>query len=527
MSATTVDLLPSRLELRQAARDTNLLLKLRWRLVRSTRAKSAIWIGLGLLFGALFVASNVGTLIRNYAEQGVNTAAGQFATNYVIALERGDLGGVGAAALGSAMAVALFSPFTGASMTALTNPEDLYGLRPNRLHRYFDSIITTGFSTIGFLQLFTLTGVGSLLTLSGGRTAGLLFTWSVWPVLVMITVAEGWAVEYVYRVFGPWARRAIGFGLAGLVVALIALDPSHGTTLFGIGDQFVATLNAATEQNLSFVAQAAAVTIGLLVVLFVIGIVLARKALSHPATSKQIVSERRPRISLSSRPNVAITQILISQVFRTSDIRRPLLTVLIIGIPATMLNGSVTTTTTTMVVAVPLSVALAFGINTFGILGPGMSWLASQPNLMKRLLFFTVAVQILITFTLAVLVWAPATLFGVVDLADIAAIAAGTVVSTLFTTRSAADKSVNRPYLTKLDTRGNMIVPPTTAINYTLRFALWAGQLGVLTLSQDGLLQFLLVAAAITWTSLRFIQLFRLWSEREVQAFVVKQVAAA
>lgn len=527
MNARTLDLVPSHTEVRDALRDTNLLLKLRWRLVRSNTGKSGIWVGLTLLMGALFLASNVGTLIRQYAEEGINTAAGTFATNYVVALDRGDLGTVGATALGSAMAVSLFAPFTGASMSALTSPEDLFGLRPTRLHRYFDSIITTGFSTIGFLQLFALTGVGSLLTLNGGRPAGLLFTWSVWPVLVLATVAEGWAIELIYRSFGPNFRKILGFGLLAILGAVLLSDPNHGKTLFGLGDQFVNTLNAASEHNSGFVVKAAAITTASILVLFMVGIALSRAALARPATSKQIVTDRKRRLPLSKNPNIALTQLLFAQVLRTSDIRRPLLTVFVVGIPATWINGSIAATTTTMVVAVPLSVALAFGINTFGVLGPGMSWLASQPNLMRNLLYFTVSVQIAITIGLSALIWFPATVFGHADTADIAAIAAGTVVATLFTTRSAASKSVNRPYLTKLDTRGNMIVPPLTAINYTIRFALWSGQLGVLVMNQDSLLRMLLVAAAITWTSLRFIQLFRLWSDRDVQSFVVKQVAAA
>ena len=132
-----------------------------------------------------------------------------------------------------------------------------------------------------------------------------------------------------------------------------------------------------------------------------------------------------------------------------------------------------------------------------------------------------------ITLGLATLVWAPVTFGGRIDLGEVAAIAAGTAVSTMLTARSAAHKSVNRPFLVRLTNRGDMIVPPLTAVNYTMRFALWSGQIGVLVLGQDGWLQILLVTFALAWATLRFLQLFRQWADHNVQAFVIKQVATA
>lgn len=539
MSVTSV--LPGWAEVSAAARDTSLLLKLRWRLIRSTKSRLGVILGLGGFFLLLGIAANIGTLIREWAAQGMQTAASIYAANYVVALDRGDLGIVGATALGSAMAAAMFAPFTGASMIALAPADDLTALRPTRLHRYFDSLVTSSISTIGFLQLISLTAVGSLLTLNGGRTAGLLFTWEVWPVLVLATVAEGWAIELVHRSFGPVARRSLGLGLAGAVVAAALVDPNHGRTLFGVGDLFSQTLTHAANHQNGLVWAAAGVVLVLGVAIFGLGLVLCRAALAKPAGVSLKARARRRLLPISTRPTVALVQLLLAQIWRTIEVRRPLMTVLVIGIPAALLTGDSTTCAMTMVVAIPLSVALAFGINTFGILGAAMPWLASQPGVMRCLLRITVGVQIGITVLLSVLVWTPATIVDHVSLGSVAAIAAGTAVSTLFTTRSAAAKAVNKPYLIRLGSRGDMIVPPLTAINYTLRFALWSGQLGVLTLNAGDAhftlaghlfypgvwLQILLVTVALAWTSVRFVGVFRQWTDRDVQAFIVKQVAAA
>lgn len=513
-------------EVTQAARDTHLLLKLRWRLVRSAPAKAGVWVGLLLFLGGLFLASQVGTIVRSYAEQGIGTAAGQFAVNYVIALNRGELGLLGATAVGSVFIIALFTPFSGATMQALASGDDLAGLRPTRLHRYTDSVITNAASAIGFLQLLTLTGVGSLLTLDGGRPGGLLFMWAVWPALLLLTVAEGWAIELLQRRYGKRTRRLIGLSLLAVLATAVVVDPDHGRTLFGIGDAIAATLASAATGDLAAVARNLAVVLGICVALLVLGLILCRAALRLPAAVAVQRTTRRRLIPVSTRPNVALMQLLWAQVWRTPEIRRPLSIIFIIGLPAVWFSG-LANVMTTLVVAIPLAVALAFGINIFGILGPAMPWLAAQPHLMRRLLGFVVTLQIGVTLTLAVLVWAPGTLAGRVDLGDIAAVAAGTVASTLLTTRSAAHKSVNRPFLVRLAARGDVIVPPLTAINYTFRFALWSGQIGVLIMTRDTALQITLVGVVCVWTALRFWQLARQWKDRDVQAFVIKQVAAA
>lgn len=518
--------LPSVREARSAVRDTGLLLKLRWRLVRSTRAKSAIWLGAALFLGCLFVASQVGTMVRFYAEQGVGTPAGKFAVNYVIALNRGELGLIGASAVGSVIVVALFTPFAGSAMTSLVPTEDLSGLRPTRIHRYFDSVITNAASAIGFLQLVTLTGVGSLLSLDGGRPGALLFMWAVWPAVLLASVAEGWAIELAHRRFGRYARRGIAAALAlGLGVAAYQ-DPQHGRTIFGVGEVITETVRAATQGHFAVVIGRAAVLFAVAVALFVAGLVLCRATLALPAPVHAVRAERRRVIPMSGNPNLALAQIMLAQIMRASEVRRPLLTVFFIGISAVWIGGH-GNAMTTLVVAVPLSVALAFGINIFGVLGPAMSWFASQPGMMRRILVFAAAIQIAMTVTLTALIWTPATLAGRIDPGDIAAVAAGTAVSTLLTARSSADKSVKRPYAVRTGGRGDMIVPPLTAINYTLRFALWSGQIGVLVMSTDALLQTLLVAFAVAWTSLRFLRLFRYWQDRDVQSFVIHQVAAA
>lgn len=525
-AVTTGGWLPSVGEVLTAARDTSMLLRLRWRFVRGVRSRALIGLGFGLFAVLILIASQIGTLVRKAAEQGTGTSAGQFSVNYVIALGRGELGAIGATAIGSVFIVALFTPFTGSSMTSLAPSDDLAGLRPARLHRYFDSVVTGVASAIGFFQLITLTALGSLLTLDGGRAGGLLFVWAVWPAVVMLTASEGWLIELVHRRLGARVRAALGLTLASVLGLAVYFDPKHGTTLFGVGVQVIDTVRAAAAGDVSRVLVGLGVVAAVTVVLFVVGLLACRAALALPAPVAATRENRRRLIPMSSRPNVALTQIVIAQVWRTSEVRRPLKTILFLGVPAVWFIGG-DNVMTTLVVAVPLSVALAFGTNVFGVLGHGLPWLASQPRLMRKLFIVVCSVQVAMTLLLAFLLWAPATLFGRVDPGDVAAVAAGTVAATFLTSRSAASKSVHRPFLARLGGRGDMVVPPLTAINYTLRFAFFSGQIGVIVMSRDGWIQVGMVALVVVWSLLRFTWLARQWNSRDVQAFVTKQVSAA
>ncbi len=221
-------------------------------------------------------------------------------------------------------------------------------------------------------------------------------------------------------------------------------------------------------------------------------------------------------------------QLLVRQMARTVEVRRPILAVVVLGMPAVWLSGGDRLVMTTLVLATPLAVALAWGVNCFGVLGAAMPWLASQPNLLRWLLWTVTAIQVAVVAVLAILCWAPPWVAGVVDTRDIASLAAGLAVSTAVTTRSAVAKAVGRPYLARLGEGGDVIVPPLAATNYALRFALWGGQFGVIVLAQsDRLLQVALVGAALVWSSVRFAALLGQWRNRAVQAYVVATVAAS
>lgn len=520
-----VGYLPRPTDLASGLTHSLLLLRLRWRMIRRPAGKAAVWVGLGLLFLLILGASNIGQVIRYVAESdGDRTAAGAIALNYMFAFQRGEFGGLAAIALGSAVGASLFSPLTGSANLSLVSPEDLQGLRMPRLHRYFDSLFIHSLSTIGFLQIVSLTAVASLITIDGNsRTYALGITWAVWAVLILFTAAEGWLIEITYRRFGIRTRRILGLALVAAIAAALMFDPNHGSTLFGLGNLYADVL----QQNLSVpgwvpFALLAAVGGGLLVA----GATLCNAALARQAVPVTVHQKVRVK-PLSADGDKALRQLVWRQLIRTSEVYRPIAVIVFVGIPAVWITQGNVATMTTLVVAVPLAVGLSWGVNFFGIIGPGMTWLASLPGVMRRLLDVGARVALGTALFIAVVIWAPAVAVGMVPLSAGAAVASGAVVSTVLTTRSALAKAVHRPFLARLGNRGDTVVPPLTAVNYTMRFALWSGQIGVLVMSQSSAaLQGILVVTLCAWAAVRYLMLRVQWSSRERQADVTALVAA-
>jgi len=269
-----------------------------------------------------------------------------------------------------------------------------------------------------------------------------------------------------------------------------------------------------------------ALTVALTVLFVIVGVTLAQAALLKPAVPLP-APRSYWRWKISTKPVFALTQILLLQAVRTGAIRRPILAVAMVAPPAVFLTHGSFTIMSTLVVTIPLAVALAWGVNVFGVIGPGMTWLAAQPNVNRMILGVAVAVQLSIIAILSVGVWGPAAVFGIIDLRAAVSVAAATVVSALITTRSAASKSVRRPYHVNVSQRGDQIIPPLTSINYTLRFVLGGGQVGILVLAvQSRPFQLAVVAGVAMWTTYRFVKLARHWASRSVQARVVAAVSS-
>lgn len=506
------------------ARGTLLLLRLRARTTRSVKARILLWVGAAITYLMFLFMVNAGTTMRILAEREAGTPEGEFATTFVLALRSGDLGWVGALALGSVLVVTMLGPITGSANQALAPANDLTGLRMARLHRYFDTWVTTVISPTGIMQFLTLTALASLLTLDGGRTWALLLTWVTWPALLAVMIAAGWGFEWLYRATGARTKTIVTCALLSVLGVALLVDPDHGKTLFGLGEFYATAVHTAT-QGPSQVLTGVSVTAGIGLLAFVAGLVACREALSLPEVPHRATTTIRsfpvPRVKF-----LAVLTILAAVVTRTREIRRPVMVVLIMGIPgagiAAFTGNLPENTLPALLLIVPLSVTLGFGVNVFGLLGPSVPFLLSTPGFTRHVIPAAFVMNLVVIVGMFLVISTPILILTPTRAgAFLLAVTVTSVLATVFGLR----KSVTNPVRTRLTGRGDPTLPPVTAVNYTIRLLAGASVVGIIVMSAPAPYSWLAAMTALTWSTYRYVRVTTMWANPATQSRVVAEVA--
>jgi len=445
---------------------TGLLLRLRWRMVRSRRAKSFIVLAGVIVFFGLLSCINLGYFVQIAAQSGRSETGELYAQAWITNLSSGTMGGLGALAVGGAVVVALFAPFTGSATTALVPTEDLAGVRPPRAHRYFDAMIINGISGIGVLQFLALTAVASLITLDGQRVWGMLFAWTVWAFLVMVTSTIGFLLEWVQRAYGRWQRRV--FGVVGVAVLLgaVLLDPNRGQTLFGLADKYTTVLRLSVISFTWWSVVALLVMLVCMVGVVGLGVWVTGRALSLAPRRGVGVGDRTSR-RLGSSSVTAVRGLLWRTLWRTRECRRPIIAILVVGIPVVSFTQMGESLEIALPMTIPLAVSLSWGVNVFGVLGRGMNWLGSQPKALSEIPRAAILFQAILSFLLLILLWTVSWLAGQADFASLRVFTISALTVAGLTTGLSALLSVLHPMRAPLTTGGgDALVPPLTALGY-------------------------------------------------------------
>lgn len=497
----------------KAIQDTFDLLYLRWNMLRNAKSKVFIWLGILTIAISVLGASYAGSAIKTLAASPNPNAevARKFAITYLESFLRGELGSLVATTLGLAIISVMVAPFTGASSTSLISHYHLVSIRASERHRFTDSIITQLFSSISLLQLITLTAVGSLLTLDEGRIQGILYAWLSWPVLIVLSTFFIWLAEYLYRKVGERKRLAILFTALALVGLAVLVDPAHGSTVFGVGTSYAFLI----QNFYSFSAVLKFYSIMILAVLFV-GLLffsnkMCRKALSQPEihTAQLKAAQKKVRVwKTSASPLVETTHVVVMQLWRNLEIRKPLILVTLFGAGMIFFGKGVFSVMATMILIVPLVSALSWGSNVFGILGNGYVWLSSSPRVRQNIIWVFAGIQITLSICLFVLMCIPALIVGQEGSESLAGAVLAVIATAFLMTRSSLEKSVHNPFEYKAGFRGESPLPPATMLSYTVRFALWSGMYGfIVIIASNILIQAGLVFVAVAWSVFRLNRL--------------------
>jgi len=497
-------------DVKAGIRDTSLLVRARWRAVRNPAARWGILIGGAILLLGVFIASNMSVLVKTLAAQGLDSTGGLFAITWILSLQRGGLGDVGAVTVGGALIAAIFAPFTGSSTLSLAPAEDLQGVRLARSHRYFDSLVINCISGIGLLQLLALSGITSVLSLAGNRGPAMLLTWMIWFLVVILTTTIGWSLEWVLRKWGRGVRRSLGVVGVIIIVGLVIRDTEAARSLWGIGTPYATLIRGASQGDAVLIAAAAVGLVLLSLLVLALGLIATRSALAHPAPVAAVGKRRRGRV-LPKDPTAITTRLLLSTLIRTPECRRPIIGIVAIGVPALAVIPLTENLETAVMLAVPLAVALAWGVNIFGILGPGMTWLASQPALMARIPRVAAMLQFLLTVGLIFLLYLTSEISGNAAPGAGQRLMTGALITGALGAAVSINLSVSRPIRARLSGRGDSLVPPITSLNYLFRLILLACMPAFLVMATETTYQlfyvinFLILGfAGIAWAEIQF-----------------------
>lgn len=512
-------------DVRTGARDTYLLVLARWRSVRNPAARWGIAFGGIILLAGVFLASNTSAIVKALAAQGLDSTGGLFAITWILALQRGELGDVGALTVGGALIAAIFAPFTGSSTLSLAPAEDLQGVRLARSHRYFDSLVINCISGIGLLQLLALSGITSVLSLAGSKGPAMLLTWMVWLLVVILTTTIGWSLEWVLRKWGKGVRRGLGVAGVIIIVGLVIADTDSARSLWGIGTPYASLIRGAADGNVTLIVLAA-VTLSLTSLgLLVAGLYATRQALAHPAPVPAL-GKRRRGIRLPKDPTALMTRLMVTTLLRTPECRRPIIGILAIGVPALTFIPLTENLETAVMLAVPLAVSLAWGVNVFAVLGPGMTWLTSQPALITKAPRVAAYIQFLVTVALIVVLYLAAEFSGNAGPGAGQRLLVGALITGALSAAVSVNLSVSRPLRARLSGRGDSLVPPVTSLNYLFRLLFLACMPAFLVMATGTTYQLFYVInflvlgfAGIAWAELKF-------RKPQVRSRIVAEVSA-
>lgn len=519
--------LPSINSLAKGFDTTLLLLRLKWRTIRSNYSRFMLMLGVSFMLGLVVMSSSTGLLIKSVAQRGGDSAVQQIAINYLTSFMRGEIGTAGAVILGFSVLSAVVAPFTGSVTTSLFSPKDLVGLRLTRWHRLTDSLLAQFTSSISFLQLVSLTAISSILTLQSGQTLGMVFTWTVWVVLIFLSTLSVWTVEYLNRRFGFKPRMIILSGLGILVGLAVLVFPDESRSLFGLGSLYADTVQNIWTYSAANVASVFAVLALLIMLLFVAGSMVSSAALSYP---ENFIPRKKLKIFRSTKssanPWVELFKMFMNNIFRSPETRKPLIASGVLGaVMIAVTNGSYTVATT-FTILIPLVIGIAWGANVFGVLGGGTTWLASQPRIFLRMPWLMYGVQTLFTVTLFLIVWVPSIILGRANETSLLSVLLAALATTALVTIMSISKSINKPLPVNYGVRGESMLPPLTALSYLFKFSLGPGFYGVLVLTMDSLLiQLVLTFFALLYSALRMVRLQSKWEDWEHRRDVISKVS--
>lgn len=509
---------------RSGIASTIFLARLRWRMIRVPGVKTAILAALFFFVSATAIIANFGFALASTA-QDPTSPANSLARDLISQLSDGRIEGVASLTLVTVLSVAIFGPFTGTGTASLAPAEDLMGMRPARAHKYFDSLVINAASGLGVIQLLGLVGLNSFLTLDSHRVPGLLMAFASWALLISLMTSMAWTIEWVVRRFGRWQRYGVAAIVIGIAAAVYFSNPNQASTLFGVGEWYVALLRDGTSTVLA-VAILSTLTIALSLIYLGLSIFLST---DKHLPSAPLASRTSRYREFSSYPVLIAMRVVVTALSRTPQTRRPMIAALAFGAPAViavnidqLLAGSIS-------FAIPLAIALSWPANIYAVVGTGMPWLASQPKVMAVLPKAVMLAQFILTMGIISILGLLALLSGRASTMQVQEILTQSAFITICVTGVSGLIAILNPIRAQLSNRGDALVPPVTGLIYMVALLIFTALPGATfsgTLKQFPWLEVASISlAGILGIGFGLLALSR-WKVYEVRSRVIATVGA-
>lgn len=512
--------------LQQAWKDTWSLTRLWFRLIPGLRARLLMLLLIPATWVAVWSAGQAGESVLWTARQGANTPVSNYAAKYVFALSEGDLGVAGISVIVGVVVVGFISPFTSGGSVALIPERDILGIRPSRAHTFFTSILTTAVSIIGFTQLVALTLIGSLLGLSGDPVGTIILCWLTWIPLLALTVMQSWTTEWMLRAWPTRTRWVVAATIfAGGTIILYLSQTVRGAIAAGAYWYSETLRQIAGTGTDGFFVTAAGLTL-VTGVLLTAGWWVTLRTLQHPAH----VTRRGNNVvgaHISTNKWWMLTQIVGLQIVRNKEIRRPLLVVTVLNVVGCWFVTS-PQQQTSVLLTIPIVMGAAWAANVFGLLGPGMMWLSTQPSLARHLPTVVFTIQGMLSILLCSVCWIVVEVRHHIGAERMLSLMFATIVVTSIMTRAAFTQACRQPHVVRLGSRGDVVVRPGPAIGYALKNVPFAALASAVVLA-TGIVgqQIVVVVVVLMWVAARWAYTYSLWNDPASRAHIVTQVSAA
>jgi hypothetical protein len=367
----------------------------------------------------------------------------------------------------------LIIPLVGYSFSSVIPEGDLASIKITDNHKIADSIFLQFVSTISFVQVMVLTCLTSIFTIgSDAPGLGIVFSWVIWVIAVLITVLAAWCFEFLHRRFGLISKLIIFGVLGGTAGSLYLMFPDTFISFFGVGEAYTLFIQEMSFANfLPFLIGIGIALAAIVAILFSISVVASNtlKKAERPKkrnTNRVLIA----RLGLEDKNKVSsLTQFLANMILRQNNIWKPLALSSVFAVGMAVSFYAFYDVLLTVSTLIPIMISLVWAINVFGIIGSGTTWLVSLPGGKKGILSSVTKIQYIIIAAISFITVGLVFLIYPSNITVFVNFLLATALTSAVITQFSLNKAVYSPFRYRVHIRGESVLPPNKAFSYMIQ----------------------------------------------------------